>query len=155
MGKESILISGIRQDEWVNPFGATREELVASALDDSGLMQAKTTINGKDAQGFFQTYCKKKNLFQEATRLGNILLKEEIISHSQLADGLKIQAETGKPLGEILVSLNICREAAIQNALIRQQTLREELFRLEQAQATRKNLWRKIIGFLLDSKISV
>jgi hypothetical protein len=150
VGKEQVIIKGIRLDEWVNPFGATQEELVASALDDSGLMQSKTTINGKEANAIFQSYCKKKNLFQEATRLGNILLKESIISQEQLTEALKIQMETGRPLGEVLVTQNICTEADIERGLAHQQALREDLYRLEQEKENRKNIWRRIIGFLIE-----
>lgn len=150
VGKEQLIIKGIRLDEWVNPFGATQEELVASALDDSGLMQSKTTINGKEASTIFQSYCKKKSLFQEATRLGNILLKEAIISQEQLAEALKIQMETGHPLGEVLVTQNICTETDIERGLAHQQALREDLYRLEQEKENRKNIWRRIIGFLIE-----
>ncbi len=143
---------GIRQDEWVNPFGATQEELIASALDDGGLMASKTTINGQSAQDIFQAYCKKKSLFQEATRLGNILLKESLLSQSDLAVILKLQAETGKPLGQLLVEREVCSNEAIQAALDRQQSLREALYRIEQAKEARKNLWTRIRHFLLDSK---
>lgn len=150
VGREQVVVKGIRQDEWVNPFGATQEELIASALDDNGLMQAKTTINGKAANTIFQTYCKKKSLFQEATRLGNILLKEAIISQGQLTDALRLQMEQGQPLGEVLVSQKFCTEAQIQQALVHQQTLREDLYRLEQEKENRKTIWRRIIGFLID-----
>lgn len=151
VAKERIIVNGIRQDEWVNPFGATPEELVASALDDSGLMQSRTTVNGKSAQTIFQSYCKKKNLFQEATRLGNILLKEAVIQQEQLTEALKVQAETGLPLGEVLISQQLCTSEDIQRALVHQQALREDLYRLEQEKENRKTLWRRIIGFLLDN----
>lgn len=150
IGREQIIVKGIRQDEWVNPFGATPEELIASALDDSGLLQSRTTISGKEAATVFQSYCKKKNLFQEATRLGNILVKESIITQAQLAEALKIQQETACPLGAVLVEQNICTEPDIQRALAHQQALREDLYRLEQEKENRQTIWRRIIGFLTE-----
>jgi hypothetical protein len=150
--KNSITVNGIRQDEWANPFGASPEELVASALEESGLMEKKTTINGRSAQGLFQTYCKKKSLFQEATRLGSILLKEEIISREQLDQALAIQTRTGRPLGEVLLEKRFCRESDIEMALNRQQAIREDLARLEQAREAKKDFWGRIIRFLVDTR---
>ena len=152
MAKDSITVSGIRQDEWANPFGASPEELVASALEESGLMEKKTTINGRNAHGLFQAYCKKKSLFQEATRLGSILLKEEIISKEQLAQALGIQARTGRPLGEVLLEKRFCRDTDIAMALNRQQAIRDDLARLEQAREAKKDFWGRIIRFLVDSR---
>ena|GEM_PF-3247082 len=152
MGKQTVSISGIRQDEWVNPFGATSEELVASALEENGLLEQRTLINGKNAQALFQSYCKKKNLFQEATRLGNILLKEQLIRQEQLTKALRIQARTGKPLGEVLVAERFCSEADIGVALERQQSIREDLYRMEQAREAKRDFWGRIIRFLVDSR---
>lgn len=152
MGKQTVSISGIRQDEWANPFGATSEELVASALEENGLLEPKTLINGRNAHVIFQSFCKKKNLFQEATRLGNILLKEQLILQQQLTQALKIQAKTGKPLGEVLIAEKFCTEADIMRALERQQAIREDLYRMEQAREAKKDFWGRIIRFLVDSR---
>lgn len=152
MSKESIIISNIRVDEWVNPFGATPEELIAGALDESGLMDKKTAINGKNAHNYFQNYCKKKSLFQEATRLGSILVKEEIIVNEDLQRALQIQAETSKPLGEVLTAMMLCTQADIDHALERQKAIREDFYNLEQAREARKNVWSRIIRFFFDSR---
>jgi hypothetical protein len=155
MAKESVTIANIRQDEWVNPFGASFEELVAGALDESGLLSDKTTINGKKAQEFHQSLNKKRNLFQEATRLGSILVKEGLISNEQLNDALQIQANTSKPLGEILLAQMVCSQEDINRALERQKTIREELYRLEQTQEARRGIWNRIMRALFDSRVDV
>lgn len=152
VGKVSVTISDIRQDEWVNPFGASAEELIAGALDDGGLMDGKTLINGKNAQVFFQSYCRKKNLFQEATKLGNILVKEEVITADQLAQALQIQSESAKPLGEVLIAMKLCVEQDIEQALERQKSIREDFYRLEQAREARKGIWNRILRFFFDSR---
>lgn len=153
--KQNVTIANIRQDEWVNPFGATPEELIAGALDESGLLTDKTVINGRKAQGYFQSYTKKRSLFQEATRLGTILVKEAIISNDQLNHALHIQANTGKPLGEILLAQMVCTQADIDRALDRQKAIREDLYRLEEAREARKSVWDRIVRILFDSRQEV
>jgi hypothetical protein len=152
LAKETITISDIRQDEWINPFGATPEELIAGALEDGGLVEQNTTINGKNAHAVYQAYCKKKNLFQETTRLGTILLKENLVTREQLDEALQKQAETGQALGEVLIALTLCTQSDIDQALAHQQTIREEFYRMEQARETRRTLWGRIIRFLFDSR---
>lgn len=152
MSKESISISNIRQDEWVNPFGATPEELIAGALEESGLMESRTLINGKSAQSVFQAYCNKKSLFQEATRLGNILMKEKLVTKEQLSQALQYQAEHGTPLGEALVAMSICTEDEIALALAHQQSIREDYYRMEQQREARRHFWTRIVQFFWDSR---
>src|SRR6476659_1665714 len=115
-----ITVNRLRNDGWVNPFNATDEELLAGALEETGLMQNDTTINGRSAQIFYQSYCKKKSLFQEATRLGSILVKEAIITNDQLKKALMKQQNNSKPLGEVLLSMQLCTEQDIEQALHRQ-----------------------------------
>ena len=150
--KESIVISKIRQDEWVNPFGASPEELLAGALDEAGLLDEATKINGKSGQDVFKAYVKRRNLFQEATKLGNILVKEGVLEKAQLQAALRTQANSGMPLGEVLVSKRLCSEADIEMALTRQKTIREEYHKLEKAESERRSLWKNIKRFLLDAK---
>jgi hypothetical protein len=150
-----ITVSRLRNDGWVNPFNASTEELLAGALEETGLMNKDTQINGRSAQDFYHSYCKKKNLFQEATRLGSILVKEKIISDDQLKKALIKQQNNGQPLGEVLLSMQLCTEQDIEQALHRQKTIRDELFALEMAQAKRRNVWQRVIRFFFDSRDDV
>lgn len=154
MSEKPVTVSHIRSDEWVNPFGATAEELLAGALDESGLLNTETRINNQSAHSFFQSYCRKKSLFQEATRLGNILVKEAIITKEQLAEALQRQAESGKPLGEVLTSESFCRQADIEHALARQKAIRDEFYQLEQAREAKKSLWNQFVRFFSDQRPS-
>jgi hypothetical protein len=146
-----IVLERLRNDSWVNPFNATAEELLAGALEETGLIQGNTLINGCSAQTFYQSYCKKKNLFQEATRLGSLLVKEQIITEEQLKKALSKQQNNTKPLGELLISLRFCTEQDIEQALSKQKTIREELYSLELAQAKRRTVWQRIVRFFFDN----
>jgi len=148
--KELITIAHVHQDQWVNPFGATPPELVAAALEESGLLDQYTVINNKNAREFFQAYCQKRNLFQEATKLGNILVKEGVLTTEQLNHALQTQAENPKPLGEVLTELALCSAQDIERALERQKSIREDLYKLEQARETRRTVWHRIIRFFFD-----
>jgi len=55
----------------------------------------------------------------ERTRLGDVLIEQEVITADQLADALTAQRESGnkKLLGEVLVHLNYCTEDEIISAL--------------------------------------
>jgi hypothetical protein len=147
---KAITVSNLQQNEWINPFGATPEELLASALEDSGLMGKKTLINGETGSSVYQEYCKKRNLFQEATRLGNILVKQDIISNEQLAEALAEQVTTARPLGEILTQLNFCTERDLEDALERQKAIREEFLKLEETRTRRSTIWKRIAEFFFD-----
>lgn len=151
-GMPKIILERLRNDSWVNPFNATAEELLAGALEETGLMQSDTLINGSAAQAYYHSYCKKKNLFQEATRLGSILVREQIITEAQLKKALTKQQNSSKPLGEILLSLKFCTEQDIEQALSRQKSIRDELNSLELAQAKRRNVWQRVIHFFFDSR---
>ena len=145
-----IIISQIRQDEWVNPFSATPEELLAGALEESGLMGKHTLINNRPGTSVYQAYCKKRNRFQEATRLGSMLVKENVITNTQLNQALARQGHSNKPLGEVLLEMEFCAEQEIEQALERQKNIRDELEALELARKQQQTLWKRIIGFFRD-----
>ncbi len=133
MSKKAVTIAHIRDDEWINPFGATLEELIVSALEENGLMTSDTAINGRAAKTIFQEYCQKKALFQETTRLGNLLLKSHLINAKQLAQALELQRQHPMAIGQALITLEICTQAEIDTALAEQLAAREEFYRQEQA----------------------
>ncbi|HVZ61291.1 MAG TPA: type IV-A pilus assembly ATPase PilB [Terriglobales bacterium] len=53
-------------------------------------------------------------------RLGDLLVKEKVISPEQLEQALKVQKETGSRLGSILVKLNFLTDEEVTNFLSRQ-----------------------------------
>jgi hypothetical protein len=140
----SIELTGIRLDDWVNPFGASPEELLAGTLEEGGLLASETQINGKSAQNLYMAYNKKRRQFQEATRLGTLLVKMGLITQDQLTQALDIQKKTNTPLGEALVSLNFVSAEVIEEILAKQKAIRTEMEQAEQAAAQRKGLWDRL-----------
>ncbi|MDI7253297.1 MAG: hypothetical protein QME89_12195, partial [Actinomycetota bacterium] len=57
-------------------------------------------------------------------RLGQILVKNRIITEEQLQQALERQRETGEPLGRVLVDMKMVSEGALTSILARQIGLR-------------------------------
>jgi hypothetical protein len=148
--KQGIQLSGIRLDDWVNPFGASPEELLAGTLEEGGLLGSETVINGQSAQELFQAYNRKRRQFQEATRLGSMLVKTGVLTQEQLSQALVAQKDQNRPLGEVVVAMGFCSQAVIESALERQRTLRTEMEKVEQAQQERRSLWAQLANFFKD-----
>jgi hypothetical protein len=125
MPNESIpvSISGLRLDEWVNPFGATPEELLAAALEENGLLAEGTRINGRSGREAFRAFSRKRSLFQQAIRLGTLLVRERVISREHFQDALAHQRGNARPLVEILLDWNLCNEEAVNQALAKEKTI--------------------------------
>jgi hypothetical protein len=117
---EPLLLRNIRQDEWVNPFGASAPEILAAALEESGLLLKNTVINDQPAQQFYQSYCQKRSRFKESTRLGALLIQEGYITREQMMLGLTMQMTTTQSLSDILVEMALVSPEQITGALERQ-----------------------------------
>lgn len=150
MDNSTLQLNGIRLDDWVNPFGASPEELLAGTLEEGGLLGKETVINGHSGYDLYQAYNRKRRQFQEATRLGSMLVKTNVITQEQLTNTLKVQKRDNLPLGEILVQLGYCSEATINEALERQRDIRIEMEKVEQFQEERRSLWKKLANFFGD-----
>jgi len=61
---------------------------------------------------------------EEQLLLGQLLIKQRLITEEQLADAIALQKETGKRLGEILAGANLLSQEHIQRALKKQRDLR-------------------------------
>lgn len=61
---------------------------------------------------------------EEKLLLGQLLLRQKLISEEQLAQAIAHQKETGKRLGEILANWNVLSQEHIQRALKKQRHLR-------------------------------
>ena len=59
---------------------------------------------------------KTLNKQQEQSRLGQILVKRNLISHEQLSQAMYHQASTGKRLGEILTEWDLINHQHVQAA---------------------------------------
>jgi hypothetical protein len=60
----------------------------------------------------------------EQLLLGQLLVRQRLITEEQLAEAIALQKETGKRLGEILASANLLTQEHIQRALKKQRDLR-------------------------------
>jgi len=56
-------------------------------------------------------------------RIGDILVKKNLITPQQLMDALNVQKDSGKPLGEALIDLEMVSEENIASALAKQKNL--------------------------------
>lgn len=128
---EKITVSQINIDNF-NPFGATAEELIAIALDESGLISEKTKINTFFARDLCKSLFAKREAYKELTKLGNILIKKQIITVEQLKESLEYQRlHPESKLGNTLFDLNMCSVEEIECCLNIQNKIRDDIERMD------------------------
>lgn len=124
---EDIKIFDINTKKY-NPFGASAEELLANAMDDSGLLKSSTTINDKSAIALCRVFNHKRENYKELTKLGNLLITNNVISSDELKEALTYQMENPDlQIGNILLNLDLCSMQDIDKCLNAQVKLREEI----------------------------
>lgn len=122
--------------ERFNPFNATAEELIANALDSAGLIKQSTTINDKPAKDYCRSFYDKGRNYRDLTKLGSILLRSNVINHSQLQQALDYQKQNpNMKIGDILLDLNLCTEKDISQYLNTQCRIREDIDELTNAKS--------------------
>ncbi len=121
--KKEFTIRNLKKDQFA-PFNASEEELVSFALDESGLLDDTTIVNDQQARELVKSFYKKRENFRQNTRLGHILVKEYDISKENLIKALSYHEETGCPIGESFIKLNICTRDQIEEALRTQSQMR-------------------------------
>lgn len=118
-----------------NPFGATSEELLASALDEAGLIKLTTTINEVLAREFCNKFYDKRENYRELTKLGNLLIKNNFITYSQLQNALEYQRKhPDSKIGNSLLELKICTLEDIEACLKIQAEIREDMEEIDISQ---------------------
>ncbi|MEI7475550.1 MAG: flagellar brake protein [bacterium] len=121
---DEIVISRLNIDGH-NPFGATAEELLANSLDESGLIAEDTLINSVLAHDLCKSLFKKREEYKESTKIGNILIKKQVITEKQLQEVVDHQQKNpNKKLGDLLVDLNMCQPDDISCCLDIQKQIR-------------------------------
>ncbi|MBY0449493.1 MAG: hypothetical protein K2X01_02560 [Cyanobacteria bacterium] len=145
---DQIVLKHISLGRWVNPFGATAEEFIANTLDDNGLIDPETLINDMSARQLSQQFLSKRASFQEATRLGNMLLAVGVINEEQLAQCLDKQHKSHQPLGQLLVDAGYCTQQQMLEILNQQSTVREHYEELAEAESRVKHVWDKLRAFM-------
>ena len=118
--------------ELFNPFGAMAEELITSAIDEAGLLLPDTTVNNKPAKDFLKSFFEKRENYKESTKLGNLLVRNSVISSSQLQIALDYQRlHPALKLGDILIDFEICTIESIEKGLETQTKIREDIRELD------------------------
>jgi len=126
MDGENSYIQNLFCDSFAG-FGATVPELLSFALDEVGLMDEKTLVNGKSARELAESFYRKRNRVRQNSRLGNLLIQEGIISKEQLIAALSYHVSEDVPLGEALLRLNLCGQTELEWALKHQASLRSRI----------------------------
>ena len=128
---EKIHLAGITTTLY-NPFAASAMELVAGALEDAGLIDTDTTLNGVKARVLLNSLYEKREKYRETTRLGSLLVNQGILDQSQLKRALFRQRENGDmKLGEALLELGICSISEIERNLDAQLQIRADMDNIE------------------------
>jgi hypothetical protein len=126
-----IVICNIDTEKF-NPFGASPEELISIALDEAGLNQAETTINKVSSRELCKFFYDKRDNYRELTKLGNILMKNSVISPQDLQSALEYQKLNPElKLGNAFLKLNLCSLEDIEASLDIQNQIREDMEELE------------------------
>ena len=124
--------------EAFNPFKAGAEELMAFVLDDAGVLNSSTTINGQSPRDLLSSYYEKRANYRELTNLGFLLVNQGIITQEQMHLALKLQRSIeGIRFGEALLSLGVCSLEEIETNLAAQIKVRQDI---EDLEATKKKV---------------
>lgn len=116
-----------------NPFSAETAELVAAVLEEAGLLRPSSSINGRPASSFLDSYRLKREKYQEVTRLGSLLVRRGVLSEEDLKKALSLHRESGSiRLGDALVRLEICSEDDIRKNIEAQGMIRDSLVELDE-----------------------
>lgn len=143
-----IVIKDINIDQF-NPFGASAEELIANALDESGLISPDTTLNEVSAKEFCKLYFMKRENYKNSTKLGNLLVKNNIITFDQLQETLAYQKKhPSKKLGDVLVLLNMCTYEDIEKILDTQAQIRYDIRELDEFVNKINNIKERLIKYI-------
>lgn len=101
-----------------NPFHASKEELIAQSLNDSGLLMESTKINDIPAFELLESFFAKRKMYRKATRLGTVLIESGKIPLEKLKEVLDYQKENkDMKIGEILIEFGVCTKEEIENFL--------------------------------------
>ncbi|OGH96164.1 MAG: hypothetical protein A2287_07845 [Candidatus Melainabacteria bacterium RIFOXYA12_FULL_32_12] len=134
-------------------FDVTCAELIATALENVGLLRLDTLINGKNAAEFCKSFQSKRENFKEATKLGNLLVKYKIITQNQLHEALNYQRKNPEvKLGTILMKFKFCSFADIEKFLYMQVQIRDDLQEIDDLVVKMATIRKRLLQPLSPSK---
>ena len=123
---ENLYIQNIKTEDFI-AFGASPAELVAYALDEVGLLGSHTLIEGRSARSLVEKFYSKRHRVRQNTRLGSVLIQNEVITQPQLMEALNTHLEKNIPLGQALIDLGLCSQSQLDHALSHQAHMRRFL----------------------------
>lgn len=128
---DKITVNDINVDKF-NPFGASSEELVANALEEAGLVKETTEINELGAKTVCNSYYNKRENYRELTKLGNMLIKKNIITSEELEKALQYQKQNPEvKIGNILMELDLCTQEDVNLSINVQVQVRDGIQELD------------------------
>lgn len=125
MDTENIYVQNLSIQAFAG-FGASAPELISFALDEIGLLDDHTLVNGKSARDLAEQFYRKRNQVRQNSRLGNLLVQHAMISKEQLINALRYHVAEDVPLGEALLQLKYCTAEQLKWALRQQASLRSQ-----------------------------
>lgn len=143
---DEVVVKNINMETF-NPLGINAAEVVANALRESGLITNATTINDQSPVELCSSFIDKKSNYKQLTKLGNLLVKNRVITLQQLKDALAEQsANPAMKLGNILISMGACSKYDIERCIKSQDQIRQDIKKLEDYEDKVDNLRKRLSG---------
>ena len=141
-----VTITGINMDTFI-PLGITPAEVMANALRESGLITGHTRIDDYSPVELCSSFLEKKANYQQLTKLGNILVKNRVITLQQLKDALAEQSrDPAKKLGNILIENKACTKYDIERCVKSQSQIREDIKKIDEYEDKISSLRKRLAG---------
>ncbi len=141
-----IIVKNVNIDLF-KTFGVTPEEVVANSLKEAGVLKQDTYINDIEAAQLCNSFLAKKGNFKQSTQLGNLLVKNKIVTLQQLKDALIEQKNNSAlKLGNILISMGACTKYDIEKCIRSQNQIREDMEAIDAYQDKISSLRQRLSG---------
>ena len=129
--KTDIIINDLNIETFKS-LGINPDEVIANVLRESGLIASETKINGKSPIDLCTSFLKKKSNYQQLTKLGNLLVKNKVITLAQLKEALTEQQKSPElKLGNILIQDGACSKFDIENCIKSQNQIRQDIKKID------------------------
>jgi len=144
--QEQVVITNLNIETFKS-LGINSAEVIANALRESGLITNETRINDYSVVELCTSFLEKKSNYQQLTKLGNLLVKNKVITLQQLKDALAEQAANpAMKLGNILISMNACTRFDIERCVKSQDKIREDIKKLNDYEDKVDSLRKRLSG---------
>lgn len=139
-----VIIIDINMETFI-PLGINPDEVIANALRESGLLAKDTKINEKNPIELCSSFLEKKSNYQQLTKLGNLLVKNKVITLSQLKEALyEQQQNSAMKLGNILIGIGACSKWDIEKCVKSQNQIRDDIKKLDEYEDKIGNLRKRL-----------